>query len=75
MIHEYWTNRIPNVHPSVYQKLIQLWNCGPRHYRNYLRSWGFTHGQCEKILDKIEEWVKLQSDQYRYENNLYINEY
>lgn len=59
-----------NIHESIYPKLITLWNQSPRHYRNFLRDWYFTHGQCEKILDKIEEWVKVEQDQ-----NLYLNEY
>jgi hypothetical protein len=50
----------PNVHPSVYPKLIALWNKGPRHYRDYLCGWGFTHGECEKILDKLREWAIVE---------------
>lgn len=61
----------PNVHPSIYPKLIDLWNKGPRHYRDYLCGWGFTHGECEKILDKLREWVKLQE----MDKVDYINEY
>lgn len=68
MIHEYWTNSTPNVHPSIYLKLIRLWNLSPRHYRKYLTGWGFTHGQSEKILDNIEEWVKKQEDSVEYPN-------
>lgn len=59
-----------NIHPSIYPKLIRLWNLGPRHYRDFLRSWHFSHGECEKILDKLQEWVKVQKDQ-----NMYLNEY
>lgn len=68
MIHEYWKTE-PNVHPSIYPKLIELWNRGPRHYRNYLQYWNFTHGECEKILDKIQEWSKLNN------KGEYLNEY
>lgn len=70
MIHEYWTNSTPNVHPSIYPKLIHLWHLGPRNYKKYLTGWGFTHGECEKILNKIKEWEKAQGG-----SNLHPNEY
>lgn len=70
MIYEYVFGGSICVHESIYPKLIELWNRSPRHYRNYLTGWGFTHGQCEKILDKIEEWIKVNR-----EVEFYINEY
>jgi hypothetical protein len=34
-----------------------------------MRGWGFTHGECEKILDKAREWVILQKmDDVEYLN-------
>ena len=70
-IHEYeFGKHYPNVHESIYPHLIKLWNISPRHYRKYLTGWHFTHGECEKILDKVQEWAKVQGNQ-----DLYLNEY
>ena len=44
---------MPNIHRSIYPKLIELWNKSPKYYRNYLRYWGFTRGEQDKIRKKI----------------------